>query len=383
MVQVLGLDISKMSASAWVLTEIPADPKRYAKKHRELKLTVSPADRDKLLALEFDFAVLEPTGVYSRIWRHWLRQAGREYRLVGHKELAHYRDGWKMQKTDKLDGLAIAMYGVERCNRPDFFLIENDYKLSDLILLHQHLRRQKNGFQNNLRQRLAYQIPEWYSRKMVRPWGGGVPGLLDALRGHPSAKWAKEIEASCGVGLGLDSEILANILAEITRQVQRIEHAIDTELQQPQYAPYLRVGEQLGFSSFLIACLIAYAYPFEQFLSQGKRRITHVYTRTNNIRVRKDESLAAFKLACGLGLIWHQSGDFSGWVAGGNGEGRQNLRNSVSASWLAYKRRRKQGAEPDPVLELVKHKYDSHGMMRVARRWVEAFYRGLVAEFNA
>lgn len=385
MVTVLGLDISKMSASAWLLSELPDDPKRHAKKHREFKFKVCASDRDKLLSLDFDFALMEPTGVYSRIWRHWLREAGKEYRLVGHKDLAHYRDGWKMQKTDKLDGLAIAMYGVERCDKPNFFLVENDYRLGDLLLLHQHLRRQKNGLQNNLRQRLCWQLPEFYDRAMVRKWGKGAPGLLEALRGNPTKKWEREIEESCGVGLQLDTQILASLLCNFAEQTRRIEEEIDRELSLPHYAPYLKIGEELGFSSFLTACLTSYTYPFQQFLTpEGKRRKSHTYTRENNIRVLKDESLAAFKLACGMGLIWHQSGDFSGWTAGGNGEARENLRNSVAMAWLHYKTAVKKGeTDPNPVFELAKSTHDSQGLMKIARRWVESFYKGLVKEFQA
>lgn len=136
-----------------------------------------------MLALDFDVAILEPTGVYSRIWRHWLRQAGREYRLVGHWELKSYREGWKLaSKTDKLDAIALAMYGLERGDRPGAFLVERDSTLSDLVLLHSHLNRQKNGLQNNLRQRLSYQAPELAGRCLS---GNGATGYPAHCRRSP------------------------------------------------------------------------------------------------------------------------------------------------------------------------------------------------------
>jgi hypothetical protein len=385
MVTVLGLDISKLSATYWLLSEIPDDPKSLSRRKSEQKLIVSPEGRDKLLSLNFDFAVLEPTGIYSRIWRHWLREAGREYRLVGHQELAAYRGGWKLQKTDKLDGLAMTLYGIERHARSSSWLIEKDNTLSDLVLFCSHLNQQKNGYQNNLRQKLAYQLPEWYDKKIIRGWGStSAPGLLKAIAGDPSAKWEKEIEASCGIGLGREAASLAKILLAVEAEEINCEQWIEAELAKAQYAQYLEATEKLGLSPWLRACLIAAIYPFEQFLDDGKRRVIHTLTKVNQKRVRKDQSLRSFKLSCGMGLIWMQSGDFAGWVPGGSGATRKNLRSSIQSSYLRYKKDLKQGVEKDSRhLELIKHKFDNQGMMKVSRHWIEDFYSELVSLFDA
>lgn len=386
MVTVLGLDISKLSATYWILSEIPDDPKSLARKKSEQKITVSLEGRDKLLSLEFDFAVMEPTGIYSRIWRHWLKQAGREYRLVGHQELAAYRQGWKLQKTDKLDGLAMTLYGIERHARGSSWLIEKDHTLSDLVLFCSHLNRQKNGYQNNLRQKLAEQSPEWYSKVIKRPWlNPSPPGILKAIAGEPSAKWEKEIMASCGTGLSREAASLAKILLAVETEEIACEQWIEAELSKPQYHTYLAATEQLGFSPWLRACTIAAIYPFEQFLDEhGKRRIIHTLTKVNQKRVRIDKSLRAFKLSCGMGLVWIQSGDFAGWTPGGNGTTRKNLRSSIQSSYLRYKKDLKHEIEKDSRhLELIKHKYDNQGMMKVSRRWIEDFYSELVTLFHA
>lgn len=381
---ILGLDVSKSSVTYCLLSEIPDDPKKFASRSRPKKIEATEAGRAELLALDFDCAILEPTGVYSRIWRYWLRGAGREYRLVGHWELKSYREAWKMaSKTDKLDAVALALYGMERRDRPQAFLLERDTTLSDLVLLHSHLNRQKNGLQNNLRQRLTYQCPELAGRKWQRSWGGGVPGVLKAIAGSATPKWQQEIEASTGAGIGFDASALARILISIEAEEIQIEQAIEAELHKPQYEPYLRAVAECGFSLWLSANLIASVYPFEQFLRDGRRRVVHCYTKEKNVRVRKDESLRAFKLACGLGLVWAQSGDWEGWTAGGNSETRKAIRNSVSSSYLLDKRAQKRGEQPDESLSLVKHKYDNRGFLKVSRRWVERFYRTLVAEFKA
>jgi len=381
---ILGLDVSKSSVTYCLLSEIPDDPKKFASRERPRKLEATEAGRAELLSLDFEFAVLEPTGVYSRIWRHWLREAGREYRLVGHWELKSYREGWKLaSKTDKLDSVALALYGLERRDRPGAFLVERDSTLSDLVLLHSHLNRQKNGFQNNLRQRLTYQAPELAGRDWKRQWGRGVPGALRAIAGEPTPKWERELQQSVGAGLGFDSAALARILIAIEAEEIAVEQAIEAELAKPQYERYRRAAADCGFSLWLTANLVAAVYPFEQFLSDGRRRIVHRYTATNNVRVRKDESLRAFKLACGLGLVWVQSGDWSGWMAGGNSGTRQALRVSTAAAYLNDKKAQKTGESGDPVLGLIRHKYDNRGLLKVSRRWVERYYKALVAEFGA
>lgn len=378
-ITILGLDISKTTATYWLLNEIPEDPKAYARHFRENRLQANQEGRERLLSLEFDFAVLEPTGVYSRIWRTWLREAGREYRLVGHEALASYRKGWKLQKTDKLDGLTMAMYGLERGNQPELWLIEKDYVLADLVAYHQHLNRQKNGFINNLRQKIVWQAPELYGKEIRRKWGNQkVPGIYQAIAGNPSNKWRRELEGSCGAGIRFEAQSLARILIAIEQEEIAVEQQIAEELGQPQYELYREAAAACGFSDWLEACLIAAIYPFEQFLEDGRPRIIHYLSREKGKRVRRDQSLRAFKLACGQGLIWAESGDYSGWTPGGSGSTRMALRNSVRSSYLNWKKEIKQGkGSEDSELSLIKHQHDNQGMMKIARRWTERFYREL------
>lgn len=206
---------------------------------------------------------------------------------------------------------------------------------------------------------------------------------MQAIAGEPTPKWEKELSASTGTGIGVDAAALARILIAIEAEEIAVERAIEAELEKPQYERYRRAAADCGFSLWLTANLIGAVYPFEQFLKDGRRRIVHQHTATNNVRVRKDESLRAFKLACGMGLVWVQSGDWEGHVAGGNGAARTALRNSVASSYLLDKRNQKRGGEADPVLGLVKHKYDNRGYLKVCRRWIERYYKNLVTEFGA
>jgi transposase len=377
--KILGLDISKQSASAWILTEIPQDPKRHARSKRFESLKANEEGRKRLAELDFDWAVLEPTGVYSRIWRTWLKDLGKPYRLVGHSELAHYRDAWGLQKTDKADCMAMAMYGIERAARPAAWLVERDYTLSDLVAYLKHLNRQKNGYQNNLRQKLIWQAPELYEKAFRRDWGvKSVPGLLQAIAGDKvSAKWAKVFDQSVGIGLNREARSLAKILIAIEEQEIECEGWIEEEISQECYQPYLTAAESCEFSRQLAIALIAAIYPFEQFLDDGRRRITRSLSQELGKPIKKDESLRAFKLACGMGLIFIQSGDYQGWTSGGSGVTREALYTSISMGYIRMKG--KPGFEKSDWA-LIKNAYDKQGIMKVARKWVERFYKALCTE---
>jgi transposase len=380
-IKILGLDISKRSATAWILSEIPEDPKRYARTQKKIKLEADPEGREQLLSLDFDCAVCEPTGVYSRIWRQWLKSAGKEVRLVGHNELANYRNAWKLQKMDKLDSLALAMYGVERWSRKSSWLVERDYTLSDLVSLLEHLNTQKNGYQNNLRQRLVWQLPEWHERKIFRPWGGNSPGILKAIAGiEVSAKWQKEIDKTCGCGLRADAQGLGRILLQIEAEERTIEQAIDKELGAEKYKPYLIAADRCEFSQGLTPIMIAAIFPFEQFLDNGKRRIARSRSVVNDKPVKRDESLRAFKLACGMGQVFIQSGDYEGWTAGGSASTRKALWQSIAMSYIAEKGRINKGLLPaeDSKFLPMKNRFDNQGAMKVARKWVERYYSELI-----
>lgn len=380
--KVIGLDVSKSSVSYWILDSIPDDPKRFSRTMPKQKLNADAEGRATLLSLDFDFAVCEPTGTYSRIWRHWLKEAGREVRMVGHKDLANYRNGWGIQKTDKFDCLALAMYGVERATRPSSWLLERDYRLNDLIAVLSHINQQKNGFQNNLRQKLIWQLPEWHDREIKRTWGRETaPGILKAIAGTGvSRKWQAEIDSSCGMGLLPETRSLARILLAIEEEEIAAEQAIIAELNDPKYQRYLEAADVLGFSHSLRATLIGSIFPFEQFLTEdGRRRQARSKTNTGK-NTKRDESLRAFKLACGMGLVFVQSGDYEGWTAGGDSDTRCALWRSIVTAYMVEKGKINKGLilpEQSQFPE-VKNKFDNQGLMRVARKWVEAYYKELI-----
>ena len=325
--KIAGIDVSRNSVTVAVLSEVPDDLRQV--KRGILKFKADAKGIAGLLALEFDCAILEPSGVhYSRIWAHHLTKANREVRWVDHQEIANYRKSWKVaNKTDKLDAIALACYGLERYNRPKHFIQSEKVPLRSLWLQLKHLNRSKNPVINRLRQQLAAEFPEVCEREVKRAWlAPQPPGLWRFLAQEKStAKWEKEQLTSIGIGISEFSRGLARQLCEIERQEHLIEIAIKEELDKPQYAPYLKVFDWYAFGARTSAAMLSEIYPLERFLDDRGRQINEYLETETGKRGRRNRSLGAFKLSCGLGLTYYQSGDSQGWKAGGNADIRTAL----------------------------------------------------------
>lgn len=137
-----------------------------------------------LLELEFDAAIMEPTG--DHFWRLWAEknvQFGRELRSVGHWKVSAYRNGWKIfNKTDKNDAIALCSYRIERWKRPEWFLNPSQQKPRQLYLQLENLNRIQNPIVNWLGQQLCHELPEAAERGVNQPWlTPNPPGLWRAI----------------------------------------------------------------------------------------------------------------------------------------------------------------------------------------------------------
>jgi hypothetical protein len=391
--KIAGIDVSRGKITVCILDQIPADIRKIKKKTISLK-----ADSEgirTLIGLEFDGAVLEPTGMhYSRIWAHHLRELGREVRWIGHQEIASYRESWKINnKTDHLDAIALACYGLERWDRPHYFIHPEGERIRDLYFQLQHLNRAKNPVVNRLRQQLSSEFPEVAERVVKREWlTVNPPGLWRFVADEGfTAKWKGEYKRSVGIGLSTFTRGLARQLCEIERQEYAIEKEIQTELGLPEYQPYLEVFQRYAIGNRTAAALLSSIYPIEQFLD-GNRQISEYSVSENGKRSRKNRSLGAFKLACGLGTVYYQSGDSKGWKPGG----RATIRTALW-QWAKMAIVISPDLELEPIAKL-RHYYENGSVqtvngktevfqpgirnqkiMRVVRRMLEMLYRDLIA----
>lgn len=322
--KICGLDISRNSATVCVLEEIPHDFKKVKVK----KLKLNQKGLETLLGLEFDAAILEPTGGhYSRLWAHALAKAGHEVRWVNHDTVeSHRRSHRLINKSDSIDAAILAVYGLERWNVKGAFLDEQPSdKMNSLVLQIESLNRIRNPIINRLRQQLSHEWPEVAERTTKN--GKNPAGLWLAIADEKwSAKLKTEYEQSIGLGLSEFSKGLAKLACDVDRQKIALEEQIYEELDKQEYKPYMKALEVFGIQkSSTAASLILAIYPFERFLDSDRKIITeHVYS-CNGKRVRRNRSLAAYKMACGLGMTLYQSGDKEGWRPGGRAVTRRSI----------------------------------------------------------
>ena len=130
MLQIIGLDISKASVSACLISQKIDEPREFYHHYDFKKFAATAHGISELLALigvdlTNTIAVMEPTGInYQILWGTQLARAGVEVRLVGHKELRSFREHHLglPDKDDDADALALAIYGWDYIATPGRFV---------------------------------------------------------------------------------------------------------------------------------------------------------------------------------------------------------------------------------------------------------------------
>jgi hypothetical protein len=404
LLKIAGVDISRNKISVCVLTEIPN--LKYGKKPKIQTFEASEKGIKDFLSLDFDAAILEPTGWhYSRLWASHLERANRLVRWVGHWEVASYRESWKtFNKSDRLDAIALACYGLERWDMPWMFITSEHGEIRQLYLQLEHLNRVKTPMVNRLRQHLTHEFPEVSERVVKRYWlQPNPPGLWKAIAGEWSSKWKKEYDATIGLGLSTFSQGLAQQICQLETLEYQVEKEIELELQKPEFKPYLEVFDRYALTGRGSVALLSAIYPIDRFLRDGKPIIERVVTK-NGKRATRNRSLAAFKLACGVGMTWYQSGNKEGWVPGGRSDIRTALwRWAKIAIVMHPKAWEAKGSDRvlAPALQELKDYYDNGSsqvidgkiqhfapgvrnqrIMRVVRRMLENLFRELTSIAN-
>lgn len=323
--KICGLDISRNSATVCILETIPHDFKKVKTK----KLKLNQKGLETLLSLEFEIAILEPTGGhYSRLWAHAIRQAGREVRWVDHETVeSHRRSHRLINKSDSLDAAILAVYGLERIDTKGAFLAEQPSQaLNDFILQLESINRIRTPMINRLRQQLCHEWPE-VSERVINASETQPGGLWRAIADeYWSPKLEREYKETIGLGISEFSQGLARMICEAGRQKIKLEGQIIQELDKPDYAPYLEALAEFGIQPGITAAsLILAIYPFERFLDGDRKVIKDRVISVNGKRVKRNRSLAAYKMACGMGMTWYQSGDKEGWRPGGRAVTRKAI----------------------------------------------------------
>lgn len=314
--KVLGIDISKSSISACLLTSIPAEVRQFYYNY-DFKFFKADASGIKgVLELNPDIAILEPTGTnYSKLWVTILAQNGVEVRLVGHKELRNYRAYHLAlpDKDDNADALALACYGIDYSSPARYVAMKDatTARIRELILRLNHLNRVKNPLSNRLRQDLAWQFPEAAHIKSRRSIKGNVPLLWGWLCGQrASKKYDRLYLDSIGLGISSTVKLHAERLCSISDEEFAIECDIKKLLEDSKFLPYRKAFQSFGFGLRLEAIILSQIYPLQKFLGEdGKPIVQFIKSRNLKKSTKRKLSLRKFQKMLGLAPNKEYSGD--------------------------------------------------------------------------
>jgi hypothetical protein len=331
MKRVVGLDICRSSAVCCLMTELPDRCLNYFRAHRKeiVKLESNREGLDELLKMKPDIAILEPTGVhYSRLWADTLIKAGVDVRWIGHAQLKYERLTLRMpNKNDAADACVMAYYGHRHLSEPEYFLTfdihGNAATIRMLGLQLAHLSKCATTIVNRLRQSLAHEWPEManYSSKTK---GDFVPPLWRFIAGetiakHTRTRYQNSLKNSCGLGLTEFSIDHAKALLNLENRQVKIEKALCSLVNLPEFKAYNLVFDDFGFGLRTRAMVLSHIFPLENYLSNdGTQIIEYVPSTGKRKYSKRKRSLSAFKLACGYGLIEDSSGEETHWRPGGS-----------------------------------------------------------------
>jgi Transposase len=319
--KIIGLDACKLSVVACVLCHArPSEPRQFYYEAKFQTFQADAAGINALLALNPDVVVIEPTGVnYTKLWVTHLARNGVEVRLVGHKQLHHYRETVLQlpDKDDEADALALACYWFDYHQDSTRWVQIRDrtiVRIRELVLRLAHLNRVQSPIINRLRQDLVWQFPEVARTRSPR-LGDRVPLLWGWLAGQRKSKrYDRLYSDSIGLGLTDTVRLHAFRLCDLQREEMTIERELKQLIQDSRFVPYRKVFAAFGFGQRVEAILLSQIYPIENYLKDGKPiiKISRARFSKKNKTSKKHLSRRRFEKGLGTAPAEKSSGDKKG-----------------------------------------------------------------------
>jgi len=316
--RVLGLDICKNSVVACLLTHKPAQPREAYHSLEFFKLNADAAGIKRLLELNPDVAVMEPTGInYQRLWGIQLAKVGVEVRLVSNNKLPSYRKTLDLpDKDDEADALALACYFFDYQHLPRRFLQVRDsvtVRIRELCLRLSHYSRVQSPIINRLRQDLAWQFPEVMNVKSAVGADDNLPPLLWGwIAGERnSARYDRLYDLSVGCGLTDECRFAAKMYCDLALQ----ERLIETELANlikadMRFLPYRKVFARFGLGIRAQGIILSQVFPIQNFFGlDNKPEVVKTKGRNSKKNTTKRRSEARFMKSLGVAPVRQWSGD--------------------------------------------------------------------------
>ncbi len=342
--RIIGLDIGRNSAHACLLTQFPEQPLRHFQQHRKeiIKLKCDALGVSKLLELNPDALVLEPTGVwYSAFWKALARTHDIPVFWIGHGDLAAQRKAYGFRnKRDDEDSYCLALCYfdprfVDIHGRSRFLKFEDGTiaRIRDLFFEAEQIDKVLNGMINQLRQRLSLEFPEACQTKSqvsdklgYSPLWGYIAG--NRIYSNAAKKDKNSTARALGINLSDYSRSHAATICDLQQRLSATERELISLMSAPEFEQYLRVFKRFGFGVRNQALLLAQIYPFDRFLLDGKPWVDleEGKDKDGNSKIQKrHRSLRSFQLFLGLGYVEKQSGDKSTKALGGSEITRASL----------------------------------------------------------
>lgn len=301
---------------------------------------------EKLLSLDGDIYILEPTGSYSRIWADNLAIAGKEIRFIAHEILAAHRKvcGWS-DKDDYHDALAIAHYGWQYLRQPRRFnRIKNPdcERMLQLYFTNQRLSEDYVVACNQARNLLHREFPEVSTRSSTVTAKGDAPPLWSFIAGTDISKRQKALltkllNNSIGSAsphrdgkFSEELKALANqiIKLELDRhQIKRVFH--DWLYNTSDFSWYNQVFDKFCFGVFDRAIILIQIFPFERFLDENLKEIKVLKKRANKSKSgklpKRRVSYNQFHACLGKAPNQNSSGNKQGTIVKGSSLARKSL----------------------------------------------------------
>ena len=314
--KVVGLDVCKLSVVACILSARPIEPRQFYYAIKFSTFDASGRGIGELLKLNPDIAVFEPTGVnYSKLWGTHLARSGIEVRLVGHRELRHYRkDTLKLpDKDDPADALALACYCFDFMDKPFRFLQIREpviVKIREIVLRLAHLNRCQSPLINRMKQDLAWQFPEIAQMKFKRNGDRLSVALRWLAEEVHSSKYEKLLVSSIGLGLTTTVSYHAQRLCHLHREEIEIEGFLNQLTSNTSFDNYRRVFDRFGFGTRIEAIILSQIYPLENYLDEcGKPLVIFRKGRNSGKTTKRYLSRRRFEKALGIAPTEESSGD--------------------------------------------------------------------------
>lgn len=310
--RIIGADICKNRLIFCCLETEPIEPREQFWQTEFYTALLNADGLNLILSHQPDVVVLEPTGIhYARFWIDQLAAHGVNVVLVHNSKLPTFRSETLGidDKDDEVDAYSLACYWFRHHQSPRRFVTQRDplvVRLREINLTLRSYNHLQNRIFNRIKQQLCWQFPEVSDRITIKAllffrWLAGYSKCDRYDHLHSKSIASSPITEQ----LRFEARQLVHYL-EASKKLSSELHEL---LQRSEFVAYRKVFKRFELGDKLSAMLLAYIYPIEDFLKDGKPEVVLSRGRISKKPTRKYLSLRRFRKAIGVANVRENSGD--------------------------------------------------------------------------